>query len=96
MEWILCSDRLPDLSFSYSSDDGYDCYDSEYVLVTTDYGNVQIAYLSKEVVTDKKRYEEICGGEPGDPVWISRMKEEDELDVIAWMPLPEPYTEVEE
>ena len=91
-KWIPVSVRLPKLSFSYSSDCGYDCYESEFVLVTTDYDCVQIANLSSEVVTDKKRYEEICGGEPGDPVWFSRDKEEDDvIPVIAWMPLPEPY-----
>ena len=91
-EWVLCSDRLPKLLFSYDTEDGYDCYESESVLVTTDFDCVQIAYLSKEVVTDKKLYEEICGGEPCDPVWFSRLNDcIDETSAIAWMPLPEPY-----
>ena len=91
-KWILCSERLPKLSFSYDTEDGYDCYESELVLVTTDYDCVHIAYLSSVVVTDKKRYEEICGGEPCGPEWFSRDQyENDVIPVIAWMPLPEPY-----
>ena len=90
-EWILCSDRLPEVSFSYSSDEGYACYDSERVLVTTEDGDVQIAYFSKEVVTDQEVWDEICGGEPED-VWFARLGDmADEVSVIAWMPLPEPY-----
>ena len=91
-EWILCSNRLPKLSLNYSSDEGYDCYESKLVLVSTNHDCVQIAQLSVEVVTDKELYEEIVGGEPDCPVWFSRDKEEfDVIQVIAWMPLPEPY-----
>lgn len=102
MEWILCSDRMPKMSFSYSTDEGYDVYESELVLVTTEWAGskayfVQIANVYSEVVTDKELYEEIVGGEPEDPVWFSRDRDEvDAIPVIAWMPLPEPYEEVAE
>ena len=97
MEWILCSDRMPKMSFSYSTDDGFDVYESDFVLVTTDYDCVQIANVYSAVVTDQELYKEIVGGEPGDPVWFSRDKDEnDVIPVIAWMPLPEPYEEVTE
>ena len=73
--WIKCEDALPELIPVQTRNE------SRFVLISTGYGLVDIAFYREH--TDFKR--KVVNG------WY--LKEDRQLinDVIAWMPLPEPY-----
>ena len=73
--WIKCEDALPELIQIQT------LKESRPVLVCTGYGMVDIAFFRE--YTDFKRT--VISG------WYMKGTREMINDVIAWMPLPEPY-----
>lgn len=79
--WIPCSERLPD----------YEGYDEVLATVNGRAGNVR--YINAVITnaeyddTDKQWYINGCAAK-----WVARNgKVMSDVDVLAWMPLPEPW-----
>ena len=86
MRWIPCSERLPD----------YEGYDE--VLATVNGRAENVRYINAVITnaeyddTDKQWYINGCAAK-----WVARNgKVMSDVDVLAWMPLPEPYQPGEE
>lgn len=85
-QWIPCSERLPD----------YEGYDE--VLTTVNGRAENVRYINAVITnaeyddTDKQWYINGCAAK-----WVARNgKVMSDVDVLAWMPLPEPYQPEEE
>lgn len=83
-QWIPCSERLPDVDEELESADVYITYKNTYWTgVTTT--NVAIARYGEKLLSSDGKYLDTPG-------WVGNKKYSVD-DVLAWMPLPEPYTE---
>ena len=95
--WILCSERLPELTNEWNiPSDGEIRHYSDLVIVTTTEGDVVLARYICDEITDPEIFQEVVGDLAEDQlkVWIAEGPQdywEDAVDVIAWMPLPEPW-----
>lgn len=84
-KWIPCSERLPEVSY-----DTLGNWSSDSVLLVFKDGHHDIGYFNPCGVFEV--YDMDCGC----PVAVGTVRKADEAwQVIAWMPLPEPYRTVE-
>lgn len=91
-EWIPVKQRFPELKFEkkerFDYEDGglSDVWQSDSVLVSCANGAVGGAFYLEYRSVERPEY-------PTMGSWISLIGGDDVEDVLAWMPLPEPYKE---
>lgn len=96
-DWILCSEKLPKITEECDlTDCGMVRRTSDFLIVTTNDGDVVLAKYYDDKITDLDLFHEQVGTEDYLRVWIAQDPDgyfEEYVDVVAWMPFPEPYKE---
>jgi len=85
-EWIPCSERLPEIHSEpyYNSFDGI-LYESDFVLVCYKSGK------EKEIGIGQIIHDKECGSYEWSGVYDHADCEVEDMHIIAWQPLPQPY-----
>ena len=91
--WIPCSERLPEFKYeTYDKEDDFTYWDTDVVMGSTNIGMLTLGvFCCDSNHPNEYHWDSIEAGRPFDMCGLAVG-----VHVIAWMPLPKPYTEDKE
>ena len=91
--WISCSERLPEFKYeTYDKEDDFTYWDTDVVMGSTNIGMLTLGVFCRDSNhPNEYHWDSIEAGRPFDMCGLAVG-----VHVIAWMPLPKPYTEDKE
>ena len=91
--WIPCSERLPEFKYeTYDADDDYTFWDTDFVIGATSRGTLSIGQFTRDSDKPNEFHWDACECDAFDLQGCLRIGDH----IIAWMPVPESYTEDKE